>query len=54
MKLKKFGNTEQLVYDMAKPIADEIGVQIWDVCFEKKALYLRCLLRKMMAFRLRL
>lgn len=48
MKLKKFGNTEQLVYDMAKPIADEIGVQIWDVCFEKEGAmwYLRVFIEK--------
>lgn len=36
MKIKKFGTTEQLVYDLAKPIADECGSQIWDVRFEKE------------------
>ncbi|NLP26829.1 MAG: ribosome maturation factor RimP [Clostridiales bacterium] len=48
MKLKKFGNTEQLVYDMSKPIAEEIGVQIWDVCFEKEGAmwYLRVYIEK--------
>lgn len=48
MKLKKFGSTEQLVYEIAKPIAEEIGVQIWDVCFEKEGAmwYLRVLIEK--------
>lgn len=36
MKIKKFGNTEQLVYDLVKPIADEFGSEIWDVRFEKE------------------
>ncbi len=48
MKLKRFGNTEQLVYEIAKPIAEEIGVQIWDVCFEKEGAmwYLRVFIEK--------
>lgn len=48
MKLKKFGSTEQLVYEIVKPIAEEIGVQIWDVCFEKEGAmwYLRVLIEK--------
>ena len=48
MKLKKFGSTEQLVYEIAKPIAEEIGAQIWDVCFEKEGAmwYLRVLIEK--------
>ena len=36
MKIKKFGNTEKLVYDLVKPIADEHGSDIWDVRFEKE------------------
>ncbi len=36
MKMKKFGATEQLVFDLAKPIADELGSEIWDVRFEKE------------------
>lgn len=36
MKMKKFGSTEQLVFDLAKPIADECGSEIWDVRFEKE------------------
>mgnify|MGYP003436647953 CR=1 FL=1 len=36
MKMKKFGATEQLVFNLAKPIADECGSQIWDVRFEKE------------------
>ena len=43
MKMKKFGPTEQIVFDLAKPIADECGSQIWDVRFEKEgaSCYLR-------------
>ncbi len=36
MKMKKFGATEQLVFELAKPIADECGSRIWDVRFEKE------------------
>jgi ribosome maturation factor RimP len=36
MKIKKFGGTEQKVYDLAKPIADQLGLDIWDVRFEKE------------------
>ena len=36
MKMKKFGGTERVVYDLVKPIADEFGYTIWDVCFEKE------------------
>ena len=36
MKMKKFGATEQIVFDLAKPIADECGSEIWDVRFEKE------------------
>lgn len=36
MKLKAFGSTEQYIYNAVKPIADELGFQIWDVRFEKE------------------
>ena len=36
MKMKKFGGTEKVVYDLVKPIADEQGYSIWDVSFEKE------------------
>lgn len=43
MKFKKFGATEQKVYDLVKPITDELGYYLWDVCYEKEgaAWYLR-------------
>ncbi|MGN1481377.1 ribosome maturation factor RimP [Porcipelethomonas sp.] len=48
MKIKKFGATEQLVYELAKPIAEENGVDIWDVRFEKEGAswYLRVFIDK--------
>lgn len=39
MKMKKFGGTERLVYDLVKPIAEENGYSIWDVSFEKEGAY---------------
>ncbi|MBO5104080.1 MAG: ribosome maturation factor RimP [Ruminococcus sp.] len=36
MKFKKFGATEQKVYDLVKPITDELGYYLWDVCYEKE------------------
>lgn len=36
MKLKKFGNTEQKIYDLVLPIVNELGYLVWDVRFEKK------------------
>lgn len=36
MKFKKFGGTEQRVYDLIKPITDELGYFLWDVCYEKE------------------
>lgn len=39
MKMKKFGGTERVVYDLVKPIADEFGDTIWDVSFEKEGAY---------------
>ncbi len=39
MKIKKFGGTEKLVYDLVLPIAEELGFDIWDVSFEKEGAY---------------
>ncbi len=39
MKLKRFGGTEKLVYEMVLPIAEELGFKIWDVSFEKEGAY---------------
>lgn len=39
MKIKKFGGTEKLVYDLVLPIAEELGYDIWDVSFEKEGAY---------------
>ena len=36
MSGKKGGNTAAKVYEIAKPIADELGLSIWDVVFEKE------------------
>lgn len=36
MKFKKFGATEQKVYDLVKPITDGLGYYLWDVCYEKE------------------
>ncbi|MBQ7071096.1 MAG: ribosome maturation factor RimP [Ruminococcus sp.] len=36
MKFKKFGGTEQKVYDLVKPITDELGYYLWDVCYVKE------------------
>ena len=36
MKLKKFGGTEQKVYDLVKPVTDELGYFLWDVCYVKE------------------
>lgn len=36
MKFKKFGSTEQRVYDLVKPITDELGYYLWDVCYVKE------------------
>jgi len=49
MKIKKFGSTESRIYSMVKPIADEQGLIVWDVRFEKEGAlwYLRVLLDHM-------
>lgn len=36
MKFKKFGSTEQRVYDLIKPITDELGYYLWDICYVKE------------------
>ncbi len=36
MKFKKFGNTEKRIYDLVKPITDELGYYLWDVCYVKE------------------
>lgn len=36
MKLKKFGGTEQKIYDLVKPVTDELGYFLWDICYEKE------------------
>jgi ribosome maturation factor RimP len=36
MKIKKYGNTEKVVYDLAVPLANGLGLEVWDVCFEKE------------------
>lgn len=51
MAEKKFGkgkNTVSIVYDIAKPIADSLGLVIWDITFDKEGTlrYLRVLIEK--------
>ena len=36
MKLKRFGGTEQKVYDLIKPITDDLGYYLWDVSYVKE------------------
>lgn len=36
MKSGNGGNTAAKVTQMAQPIADELGLSLWDVCFEKE------------------
>ncbi|MDE6087027.1 MAG: ribosome maturation factor RimP [Oscillospiraceae bacterium] len=36
MKLKKFSNTEQKIYDLVFPVVNSLGYLVWDVRFEKK------------------
>lgn len=49
MKLKKFGGTESKIYALVQPIAEEQGLIVWDVRFEKEGAmwYLRILLDHM-------
>ena len=36
MKLKKFGSTEQKIYDLIVPVVNELGYLVWDVRYEKE------------------
>ena len=36
MKLKKFGSTEQKIYDLVFPLITDLGYLIWDVRYEKE------------------
>ncbi len=36
MAVKKGGGTAAAVYEIAKPIADSLGLKIWDVTFDKE------------------
>ncbi len=48
LKIKKNGATELKVYQIAQPIADELGFSIWDVSFVKEGAewYLRVFIDK--------
>lgn len=48
MKIKKFGTTENRIYELVKPLADELSLYIWDVRFEKEgaSFYLRVFIDK--------
>ena len=48
MKIKKYGNTEKLIYDLALPLAEQLNFTIWDVCLEKEGAewYLRVFIDK--------
>ena len=48
MKIKKYGNTEQKIFGIAKPIADELGYDIWDIQYVKEGAewYLRVFIDK--------
>ena len=49
MKIKKFGSTESRIYELVHPIAEEHGLIVWDVRFEKEGAmwYLRVFLDHM-------
>lgn len=36
MKLKKFGSTEQRIYDLIAPVITGLGYLVWDVRYEKE------------------
>ncbi|MBQ4464693.1 MAG: ribosome maturation factor RimP, partial [Oscillospiraceae bacterium] len=36
MKLKKFGGTEQRIYDLLAPVVTDLGYLVWDVRYEKE------------------
>ena len=48
MNLKKSGGTIQKVYDLAKPLADNLNLDLWDIRFEKEGAdwYLRVFIDK--------
>lgn len=48
MSVKKSGSTVDKVYELAKPLADELGIDIWDIRFEKEGSnwYLRVFIDK--------
>ncbi len=48
MKGKKSGNTVDKVFELAKPIADSLAIDIWDIKFEKEGAtwYLKVLIDK--------
>ena len=48
MSGKKSGNTVEKVFELAKPIADELGLVLWDIRFEKEGSnwYLRVFIDK--------
>ena len=48
MKIKKIGNTESKVFELVKPIAETVGVDIWDVSYLKEGAewYLRVFIDK--------
>lgn len=36
MKLKKFGSTEQRIYELIAPVITDLGYLVWDVRYEKE------------------
>ncbi len=48
MATKKKGNTVSRVWDIAQPIADSLGLVLWDITFDKEGslFYLRVLIDK--------
>lgn len=49
MKIRKFGSTEAKIYELVHPIAEEQGLIVWDVRYEKEGAmwYLRVFLDHM-------
>ena len=49
MAEKKQGNTVSVVWDLAKPIAEKLGLNLWDVRFQKEGAvwYLRIFIDKL-------
>ena len=48
MKNKKSGSTVKRIAELAKPLCDELGLELWDVKFEKEGAtwYLRVFIDK--------